>query len=136
MANTVSTSDAVSRLGGLDGLRSLVADFYVRVFDDVMIGYLFKGVDRQRLEDLEVQFVARFFGHDVAYEGRGMRQAHHHVRILRGHFLRRRQLLVETLADHGVPMDLQVAWLAHVDALMPAVLSSPGAHDDCLEDDA
>ena len=87
----------LERLGGMARLRTIIEDFYARVFDDVMIGFMFKGRDRARLVELEVQFTARAMGENVAYEGRGMRHAHASLPILIGHFQRRYQILVETL---------------------------------------
>ena len=33
-------------------LRAVLADFYARVYGDVMIGFLFRSVDRERLIEL------------------------------------------------------------------------------------
>jgi hemoglobin len=118
-------------LGGEPVLRAIVEDFYGRVFDDVMIGFMFKGRDRARLIELEVQFTARAFGENVAYEGRGMRHAHASLPILIGHFQRRYQILVETLADHDVHPDVRDAWLGHSRALQRAILQPERRGVDC-----
>lgn len=119
------------RLGGEPVLRAILTDFYDRVFADVMIGFMFKGRDRARLVELETQFTARALGADVAYEGRGMRQAHASVPILIGHFQRRYQILRETLADHAVDPDVMEAWLGHSRALQRAVLPAERRDLDC-----
>lgn len=121
------------RLGGWDVLRAILRDFYGRVFADVMIGFLFKGRDRERLVELEAQFTARALGADVPYEGRGMRQAHATSRILPGHFHRRYQLLVETLQDHRVDPDVREAWLGHTRALQRAVVAPDRGDRACVE---
>ena len=118
-------------LGGLPALQAILTDFYDRVFDDLMIGFLFKGRDRARLIELEVQFTARALGAPVVYEGRGMRAAHAHVPILAGHFQRRLQLLTETLDAHGVPSEVKSAWLGHARALERAVVSTDRALVEC-----
>ena len=121
------------RLGGWEPLRAILRDFYDRVFDDVMIGFLFKGRDRARLAELEAQFTARALGELVPYEGRGMRQAHAAVRILPGHFHRRHQLLIETLRDHGVDPLVCEAWLGHARALQRAIVAPDRGDAACVE---
>jgi len=114
--------DLLERLGGCNGLETILADFYRRVFADPMIGYLFKGKDFGRLVALEVQFTARAFGAAVEYEGRGMRQAHAALRISGGQFDRRIRILEETLWAHAVDADVVEAWLGHGRALRRAVV--------------
>lgn len=111
------------RLGGEQVLRVIIRDFYSRVFDDLMIGFMFKGRDRERLIELETQFTARALGAQSVYEGRGMRQAHAGVPILIGQFQRRYQILKETLEAHEVDPDVTQAWLGHTRALQRAVMA-------------
>ena len=94
-------------------LREVVIDFYRRVFDDVMIGFLFIGKDRQRLIDKECEFTARFLGADVRYTGRSMPVAHASSPIMGGHFDRRLTILRETLADHQVDAEVCASWIDH-----------------------
>ena len=51
-------------------LRVVIEDFYSRLVDDVMIGFLFAGKDRARLIAKETEFTARFLGADLPYTGR------------------------------------------------------------------
>ena len=60
------------QLGGAPRLRDILSDFYNRVFDDVMIGYMFIGQDKARLIQREVEFTARFLGAEMEYHGRSM----------------------------------------------------------------
>jgi len=108
-------------------LREVLIDFYARVFDDVMIGFLFQGKDRQRLIDREYEFTANFLGGDVRYSGRPMRTAHAQSPIFGGHFERRLQILRETLRDHGVDPEVQKAWLEHSYALRPQITRDKGS---------
>ena len=57
-------------------LRAVLADFYDRVFADVMIGFMFQGKDKQHLIDREYEMTAKMLGAQVAYAGRPMRTAH------------------------------------------------------------
>ena len=112
------------QLGG-DRLRAVIVDFYQRVFDDVMIGFLFVGKDRARLIDREWEMAARMLGADVRYQGRPLREAHARVPILGGHFDRRLQLLKDALAAHDVPVAVQDALVAHTVALRSQVTADP-----------
>ena len=112
---------------GADKLRAVIADFYDRIFADVMIGFLFQGKSKQTLIDREYEFTAGFLGADVKYTGRPMRTAHAQSPIFGGHFERRLQILRETMRDHAVPGDVQKAWLDHSYALRAQITSDKGS---------
>src|SRR5678810_974589 len=87
-------SSLYDRIGG-DRLRSVIAEFYRRVFADVMIGFMFQGKDRQHLIDREWELVAALLGAPgVTYTGRPMRAAHAQHAIFGGQFERRLQIPV------------------------------------------
>lgn len=117
------------QIGG-DKLREVIADFYTRLFHDVMIGFLFIGKDRARLVQKEWEFTANLLGADVKYTGRPIRAAHAASPILGGHFERRLQILRETLADHDVAPEVQKRWLEHTLALRPQVTGDAGSECD------
>lgn len=110
------------RLGGEAALRRIIEDFTARVFDDVMIGFLFEGKPKRRITEMEYRFAAAHLGGPVVYTGRPIAEAHARSPILGGHFMRRRKILIDTLADHGVDEDIVARWLVEVDALREAVL--------------
>lgn len=112
---------------GEAALRAVIVDFYARVFDDVMIGFMFHGKDRQRLVDREYEFTAHLLGAGVRYTGRPMREAHASTPIFGGHFARRLQLLRETMRDHAVDLDVQQVWIDHTLALRAQITSDPGS---------
>ena len=104
-------------------LRAVIADFYDRVFADVMIGYMFAGKDKQRLIDLEVELTSRFLGAPQRYTGRPMREAHAALKIFGGQFDRRLQILKNTLRDHAIDPDVVDAWIDHQIALRDQVVA-------------
>jgi hemoglobin len=113
---------------GADALRAVVVDFYGRVFGDVMIGFMFQGVDRQRLIDKEYELVAALLGAPaVTYTGRPMRAAHAQHTIFGGQFERRLQILRETLADHRVAPEVQQAWIDHTLSLRSQITRDRGS---------
>ena len=109
-------------------LRAVLADFYDRVFADVMIGFLFAGKDRAHLVEREYELTAKLLGAPgVVYRGLPMRTAHARHTIFGGQFERRLQLLKETLADHGVPPEVCQVWLDHTLALRPQITHDRGS---------
>ena len=108
-------------------LRAVLADFYDRVFRDVMIGFMFQGKDKQHLIDREYEMTAKMLGAAVAYTGRPMRTAHAQHTIFGGHFERRLQILRETLADHDVDPEVREVWIDHTLALRPQITRDQGS---------
>ncbi|MGK0358678.1 MAG: hemoglobin [Bradymonadia bacterium] len=117
---------------GADRLRTILTDFYDRVFADPMIGFFFVGKDQARLVELEWQLTARILGAKVPYAGRGMGAAHRKLPIMRGHFLRRNKLLEDVLDAHAVEDDIRQAWMKHArDAERAIIGNRPrGPHCD------
>jgi hemoglobin len=112
---------------GEAGLRTVITDFYSRLFGDVMIGFLFEGKNRQHLIDREVEFTAGFLGGTMTYTGRPMRVAHAASPIFGGHFERRLEILRQTLRDHAVDPDVQKVWIDHTLALRAQITSDKGS---------
>jgi truncated hemoglobin YjbI len=113
---------AFDDVGGEAGLRAILRTLYDRLFDDLMVGFLFAGKDKAALVEHQLWFTAKFLGGPSRYEGKSMPDAHAHLPLLPGHFDRRHQLLRQTLADHAVPEHVQREWLRVDGALRAAVL--------------
>lgn len=117
-------------LGGEPKLRAIVDDFVDRCFDDLMIGFLFKRAEPDRIKRFEYQHAAEHLGGPVKYEGRPLDEAHGPHRIFGGQFARRRQILIETLREHDVPEPIITAWIEHQDRLRSLVTKDAGS--DCV----
>ena len=123
----MKSSELFDKIGG-DALRAVIADFYDRVFKDVMIGFMFQGKDKQHLIAREWELVAALLGApNVTYTGRPMRPAHAQHTIFGGHFERRLQILRETLRDHAVDPAVQQAWIDHTQALRAQITRDVGS---------
>jgi len=120
------TAALFERIGG-DALRAVLVDFYRRVFDDVMIGFMFRGVDRAMLIDREWELVAALLGAKVRYAGRPMRVAHARHTIFGGQFERRMKLLRDTLRDHAVDAEVAQAWVDHALSLRGQITRDTGS---------
>ncbi|MBA2544528.1 MAG: group 1 truncated hemoglobin [Deltaproteobacteria bacterium] len=113
---------------GADALRSLIADFYDRVFRDVMIGFMFQGKDKKHLIDREWELIAALLGAPgVKYTGRPMRTAHAQHTIFGGHFERRLQILREAMRDHAVDAEVQQVWIDHTQSLRAQITRDKGS---------
>jgi truncated hemoglobin YjbI len=134
----VSTEPSLfEQLGGEPVLRRIVDRFVDRVFDDVMIGFFFRNASRERIKDKEYEFAARHLGADVAYTGKPIAEAHASHGIMGGQFMRRLQILEETLNELEVPEAVRRHWLAHNEKLRPLVTRDAAGHcDDGAKPDA
>ncbi len=123
----MKSSELFDKIGG-DALRAVITDFYARIFDDIMIGFMFQGRDRAHLIDREWELIAALLGAPgVTYSGRPMRTAHAQHTIFGGHFERRLQILRETLRDHAVDPSVQQAWIDHTQALRAQITRDKGS---------
>lgn len=114
-------------LGGEPALRAIVNRFIDRVFGDLMIGFFFARADRQRIKDREYEFAAAHLGAPVLYTGRPLPAAHAPHPIRGGHFMRRLQLLRETLNEFGVPQEIATRWVEHNQSLQASITESQGS---------
>ena len=117
------------QIGGEAGLRRVVNAFVDRLFDDMMIGFMFRKTTRERVKEKEYEFAAGHLGGNVPYTGKPLREAHAPHAIQGGQFNRRLQILKETLAELDVPAPVVAHWIAHTESLRQVV--TLGAGDAC-----
>jgi truncated hemoglobin YjbI len=123
------TASSFEALGGEAALRAIIESFVDRLFDDLMIGYLFRAADRQRVKAKEFEFAARHLGASLEYTGRPLAEAHRAHRITGGQFMRRLQILKETLAEFHAPPEVSAHWIAHTLSLQAQITNN--ALDQC-----
>jgi hemoglobin len=108
-------------------LRAVLADFYDRVFRDVMIGFMFQGKDKQHLIEREYEMTAKMLGASIEYKGQPLRTAHARHTIFGGHFERRMQIMREVMADHDVDPEVRQIWIDHTNALRAQITRDQGS---------
>ncbi|HMJ16619.1 MAG TPA: group 1 truncated hemoglobin [Polyangiaceae bacterium] len=118
-------------LGGEARLRPIIDRFIDRTFDDVMIGFFFRNASRERVKDKEYEFAARLLGAPVEYTGRPLANAHAPHPIMGGQFMRRLQILKETLSEFAVPDHIQRVWIEHTEQLMSVITRD--RPDQCVQ---
>lgn len=114
----------------MDGLRTIMRDFYERVLADSMIGFMFWATDIERLIEKEAEMAARMLkAPGIKYTGKPMREAHEKHKIMGGQFARRQKILEDTLEDHDVPEEIVQIWREHNQRLRPLITHDQGR--DC-----
>jgi len=91
------------RLGGHDGIRAVVDDFYDRLVDDEAIGPFFQGSDMELLRRTQTDFLCEAAGGPETYDAAPIREAHLHVPFTPEHIQRAVELLEESLDAFDVP---------------------------------
>lgn len=123
---------ALALFGGLEGMRSILQEMYDTIYQDPMISYLFRGQDKARLVQRELEWTVRALGLSAPrYQGEGLAQAHQKHPIRRGHFHRRNQILIDVLQRRDLPDEVIQWWHAHNQALEGAILGSAQNGSDC-----
>ncbi|MCS6900269.1 MAG: group 1 truncated hemoglobin [Myxococcales bacterium] len=129
-------STLFDQVGGEEKLRRILEDLYQRLFDDPMVGFLFAGHDRERIVAMQLAFTRRMLGDTSAcYTGKSIPEAHASLPILPGHFDRRHKLLADVLQEHGVPEEVQQAWLQLDQGFRTSLLKTGQRRIDELKED-
>mgnify|MGYP001556929161 CR=1 FL=1 len=118
------------QLGGEPTLRLILDRFVDRLFDDAMIGFLFRDARRARVKEPASAFAARHLGAAVAYTGRPLRDLHARHSITGGQFNRRLQILKNTMDEIGVPGNVREHWIQHTEALRRQITGDAGTACD------
>jgi hemoglobin len=121
----MAVASLFDELGGEPVLRKIIDRFVDRLFADVMIGFHFQAssVSRERIKEKEYEFAARHLGAPLEYTGRPIDAAHRRHAIMSGHFMRRLQILKDTLDEFAVPESVRRHWVEHTLEQMPLVVN-------------
>jgi len=127
------TWNLVEELGGEERFRAMMQDFYDRLFDDVLVGFLFQPHDKERLIESQMAYLSAHLGdRSGTYEGPTIREAHARLPILAGHFDRRHKVLADVLEEWEVPEHVREEWLELDLSLRKFVVSMGATRRDAL----
>jgi len=112
------------RLGGRAGLEPVIADIIELHFVEEITKPLTKGVDKQKLTKLVVEWLCRAAGGSEKYTGRDMVAAHAHLNMTDVHFMAATHQIQRVLQKHGVPQ-------AEQEEILCAIAAH---HDDVIRD--
>jgi hemoglobin len=99
----MSEQTLYERLGGHEGIRAVVDDFYDRLVADEEIGPFFEGSDMELLRRTQTDFLCEAAGGPETYDAAPIREAHLHVPFTPEHIQRAVELLEESLDAFDVP---------------------------------
>lgn len=97
-----ASPELYERLGGCDGIDSLVIAFYTRVMTDPALSPFFRHTELEKLHTMQREFFTMALGGTVSYSGKPLGHAHHGRGITAHHFKLFVDHLVATLEDQGV----------------------------------
>jgi hemoglobin len=116
-----------TKVGGEEGLRKILQDFYQRMSKDILIGFFFDGKDLTHIAEMQMKFLMRAMGATPTYSGKAPAQAHTELpKILSGHFDRRLRILEETLRAHGLAEPEVQTWIAFENAFRDSIVQPEG----------
>ena len=90
------------KYGGFAKVSKIVPELYNRVLDDDDLGPFFDDVDMTRVMDHQTKFISSLMGGPVTYSDEQIQRMHKHLAISGSHFERLKEILSETLTDHGL----------------------------------
>lgn len=96
-----------TRLGGLDAIRAVVADFHGRMMADARISSMFRGADAEDFKGKLTDQICQATGGPCVYRGRSMRAAHTGMNITNEQFDALVGDLVAALNHFNVPQPEQ-----------------------------
>lgn len=108
--------------------RGVIDRFVDRMFDDMIVGFLFAGKNREGIKRFEYEHAAGTLGADVSYGGRPIVPLHRALKINKGQFRRRLAILRQELDRSGLPPEVSAAWIAAQARLEPAITDG----NDCV----
>jgi hemoglobin len=121
----MSETTLYDRLGGHDGIRAVVDDFYDRLVADEELGPFFEDADMERLRKTQTDFLCEAAGGPETYDAAPVREAHLHVPFTPDHIQRAVELLYESLDAFDVPEEDAEAVVEAVAAYEAELLASP-----------
>jgi hemoglobin len=121
----MSESTLYERLGGKEGIRAVVDDFYDRLVADEQLGPYFEGADLDRLRRTQTDFLCEAAGGPESYDAAPVREAHLHVPFTPEDIERAVEHLEASLDAFDVPAEDAAAVVEAVAAHEADLLADP-----------
>lgn len=116
-------SEFLARVGGKARLRQILEHFYSELAKDILVGFFFDGKDTAQIAHKQEEFLLRAMGAVPSYVGLPPARAHDKIApILAGHFDRRIEILKATLAQFGISIEDQAAWVQFELSFRPQIV--------------
>ena len=108
---------------GEEKIRDILHRFYLKMSDDILLGFFFDGKDLAHIAERQGDFLLRAMGAVPSYSGLAPSDAHREIApILSGHFDRRLKLLEEILVESKLTPKEVIAWIGFENAFRDAIL--------------
>ncbi|MEK7434314.1 MAG: group 1 truncated hemoglobin [Cyanobacteriota bacterium] len=117
------------QIGGLEKLQLIVDEFVDTMFNDIMIGFFFSKIDKNRVKQKEFEFLAEFLGADIVYTGEPIKEVHQKHNIMGGQFSRRKQILKETLEKNLINNEIIEKIMEHTENFRMSIAKTKNS--DC-----
>lgn len=117
------------QIGGLEKLQLIVDEFVDTMFNDIMIGFFFSKIDKNRVKQKEFEFLAEFLGADIVYTGEPIKEVHQKHNIMGGQFSRRKQILKETLERNLINNEIIEKIMEHTENFRMSIAKTKNS--DC-----
>ncbi len=117
------------QIGGLEKLQLIVDEFVDTMFNDIMIGFFFSKIDKNRVKQKEFEFLAEFLGADIVYTGEPIKEVHQKHNIMGGQFSRRKQILKETLERNLINNEIIEKIMEHTEKFRMSIAKTKNS--DC-----
>lgn len=120
-------SEVIEQLGGPSEVHALIEDMYQRIFADDKLAPFFEGVSKERISQMQYEFVLSAFGGPVQYSGSDLRAAHagrgitpEHYSLFIGH-------LLAAMKDRNVDSTISDRVLGELATYRDKVIGTPTA---------
>lgn len=109
-------------LGTEQRLTEILSAFYKKMAEDILVGFFFYDKDLEQITKNQTHFMMRAMGAVEIYRGKTPAAAHKDLApILKGHFDRRKKILMETLLEFGLSEVEIKTWVDFEEQFRPVI---------------
>ena len=109
---------------GIAKISQAIHGFYQKAFDDLIIGYMFHSLDKERLIKGQINFTISLLNQQNMALGKVLKKNHQHLTIKTAYFNRRQVLMQQAIKDAQIDPELGARWLELEQQMKPYILNS------------